>query len=205
MRRSKAYVVGIGGPVGAGKTTLINCLCTEMRDDHSIGVIVNDIHGSHDADYLQDIRVLETARIFSVVTGRTKKQIFRQHEDLNRQAIRQLSNRHEDVELIFIEGVGDRLDGRFYHSLVNYFIYVIDSSDGERLPLKGGFGISSSELLVVNKVDLIENDNGRLGKLSLNVQKARGIQSYVLAALERGLGVDHIALAIQKGILDMNA
>jgi len=205
MQSSKAFVVGIGGPVGAGKTTLINCLCTEMRDDCSIGVIVNDLHDSHDASYLQGIHVLESARIFSVVTGRVKKQIFRQNEDLNHQAIRQLSRRYDDIEIIFIEGVGDRLDSRFRHSLVNYFIYVIDSTDGERIPLKGGWGVSKSELLVVNKVDLIDKENGRLGRLSLNVQKVRGTRAYVLAALERGLGVNHIALAIKQHVLEFKS
>ena len=200
MRVSKAFVVGIGGPVGAGKTSLINCLCTEMRDEYSIGVIVNDIHGPHDANYLQGVRVLEAARIFSVVTGRVKKQIFRQNEDLNRRAIRQLHRRYDDIEIIFIEGVGDRLDSRFYHSLVNYFIYIIDSTDGERLPLKGASGIESSELLVVNKIDLLSRDNGRLGRLILNVQHVRGTRSYVLTALDQGLGVNHIALAIKRNI-----
>ncbi len=205
MQSSKAFVVGIGGPVGAGKTTLINCLCTEMRDDCSIGVIVNDLHGSHDASYLQGIHVLESARIFSVVTGRVKKQIFRQNEDLNHQAIRQLSRRYEDIEIIFIEGVGDRLDSQFRHSLVNYFIYIIDSTDGERIPLKGGRGVSKSELLVVNKVDLIDKENGRLGRISLNIQKVRGTRAYVLAALERGLGVNHIALAIKQHVLEFKS
>ena len=201
MRPSKAYVVEIGGPVGAGKTTLVNCLCTEMRDEYSIGVIVNDIHGPHDARYLQGVRVLETARIFSIVTGRVKRKIFRQNEDLNRQAVQQLSKRYDDIDIIFIEGVGDRMDSRFCHSLVNYFIYIIDSTDGERLPLKGGFGIKKSELLVVNKVDLLDPKKGRLGKLSLNIQKVRGTRTYVLAALERGLGVNHIAQAIKKDFL----
>ena len=200
MRISKVFVVGIGGPVGAGKTSLINCLCTEMRDEYSIGVIVNDIHGAHDANYLQGVRVLEAARIFSVVTGRVKKQIFRQNEDLNRWAIRQLRKRYDDIEIIFIEGVGDRLDSRFYHSLVNYFIYIIDSTDGERIPLKGATGIKSSELLVVNKIDLLRRDNGRLGRLILNVQHVRGTHSFVLTALEQGLGVNHIALAIKQNI-----
>ncbi len=198
MQNTAAYVVGIGGPVGAGKTTLFNCLCMELRDEYSIGVIVDDTHGTNDADYLQDTHILETSSILSVVTGKVNKQICLQKEDFYQKAIRLASARFDDLDIILIEDVDNRIDSRFARSIFNCFIYIIDASEWERLPPDVCAGISESEMLIVNKIDLLDSSSGCLGKLTLNIQKMRGTRTYVLAAIERGLGVNHIITGLQQ-------
>lgn len=192
MDAQSVFIVGIGGPVGSGKTTLLKCLCTELRDELSIGVITNDIHTRIDADYLASSEILARERIHSVITGQTKKGIFRYSPSRNQTVIDQLLEEIDDLELILVEGVGDRQDARFKPSMVDVFIYVIDANSGTSIPLKGGPGILTSDLLVVNKIDLLHNRRGPVGELSLNIQSVKEYGSYIFASLDTGYAVDRI-------------
>lgn len=192
MDAQPVVVIGIGGPVGSGKTTLLKCLCTELRDEKSIGVITNDIRSRVDADYLISSETLSKERIYPVVTGETKKGIFRYSPHRNLPIIEQLLEDIDDVDLILLEGVGDRQDARFNPSLVDAFIYVIDANSGVNIPLKGGPGIVSSDLLVVNKIDLVGDNPERIGQMALNIQSVRKQGVYLFAALDTGYAVDRI-------------
>jgi len=192
MYAQSCLVIGVGGPVGAGKTTLIKCLCTELRDDFSIGVIANDIRSTSDADHLINSAILDSDRIRSVVTGVTKKGVFRYHPGPNQEQVKLFRKSVHNLDLILIEGVADRQDARFSSDFVDDFIYVIDATAGTRIPLKGGPGITQSGLLVVNKVDLVEQQRQELGTLALNIQAMRQLRPYLFCALTTGLSVDQI-------------
>jgi len=150
----QAFTVGIGGPVGSGKTALVEALCRRLSDKHEIAVITNDIYTKEDAEFLVRREVLLSERVLGVETGSCPHTAIREDASVNLEAIRQLTDRFPDLELILLESGGDNLAATFSPELVDTSIYVIDVAEGDKIPRKGGPAITRSELLVINKVDL---------------------------------------------------
>lgn len=195
--------IGIGGPVGVGKTAIIRCLCLELREEFAIGVLANDIRGSFDADYLRSLAVLEADRIRPVQTGNSTAGFLNYNSEQNREELFNIQHDHGSMDLVFIEGVGDRLDAKFPPDLVNLFIYVIDCQSDSRLPLKGGPGIEDSRLLVVNKLDKYTKSGNyaSIGKLSLNIQTQRRGMPILFLSTETGFGVDLLTAFIRERLM----
>ena len=153
----RAFTVGIGGPVGSGKTALLHSLCKEMRDEYSIGVVTNDIFTREDADFLIRSNALEHDRIIAVETGGCPHAAIRDDISMNLFALEELMSRFKGkIDILFLESGGDNLAAHFSRELVDFSIYVIDVSGGDKIPRKGGPGITQSDLLVINKIDLAE-------------------------------------------------
>ena len=150
----KPVRIGIGGPVGSGKTALVDCLCKQMRDDYRLGVVTNDIFTREDMEFLVRSEALTPDRLMAVETGGCPHTAIREDASLNFEAIEKMVARFPDLELLFLESGGDNLAASFSPELVDASIYVIDVSGGDKIPRKGGPGITRSDLLVINKIDL---------------------------------------------------
>ena len=192
--------IGIGGPVGSGKTTLTEKLCKHMRDDFSIGVITNDIYTSEDAEALVRKQALSSDRIIGVETGGCPHTAIREDASINLQAIAQLNKRHNDLDVIFIESGGDNLAATFSPDLADLTIYVVSVAQGDDIPRKGGPAITRSDLLLVNKTDLAPHVGADLQRMREDAAKARPKLDTYFTDLRNNIGVSDIAtFIVQKG------
>lgn len=184
--------VGIGGPVGAGKTTLTEKLCAALANRCSMAVITNDIYTREDADYLTRAQVIPASRIRGVETGGCPHTAIREDASINLAAVAELRANFPDLDLILIESGGDNLAATFSPELADLSIYVIDTAAGQDIPRKKGPGVTRSDLLVVNKTDLAPYVGVDLALLESDTQKARGPRPYVMARLRANHGVDAV-------------
>jgi urease accessory protein len=188
----RAFTVGVGGPVGSGKTALLLQLCRALRDRHRLGVVTNDIFTREDAEFLQRNEALPASSIRAVETGGCPHAAIREDISHNLLALEQLM---EDIgpELLFVESGGDNLAAQYSRELVDYTVYVIDVAGGDKVPRKGGPGITQSDLLVVNKVDLAPHVGADLAVMERDARRMRGDGPTVFAQVNKGVGVPVIA------------
>lgn len=185
--------IGIGGPVGAGKTTLTAALSEVFRDTHSIGVITNDIYTQEDADALMRMQILPSDRIIGVETGGCPHTAIREDASINLLAVEQMKTRHPEIEIIVIESGGDNLSATFSPELADLTLYVIDVAAGEEIPRKGGPAITRSDILVINKTDLAPHVDADLSVMERDALKMRGTRPFVFTNLRSREGVSKIA------------
>ncbi|MGB0954634.1 MAG: urease accessory protein UreG [Panacagrimonas sp.] len=194
--------LGIGGPVGSGKTTLVEVLCKRMRDRHNLAVVTNDIYTREDERLLVAAQALPAERIMGVETGGCPHTAIREDASINLEAVERMSRRIPGLELIFIESGGDNLAATFSPELSDLTIYVIDVAGGEKIPRKGGPGITKADLLVINKIDLAEYVGADLEIMRRDTQRMRAARDFVMTDLKAGTGVDAIVSFIeQRGML----
>ena len=194
--------VGIGGPVGSGKTALTLALCEAMRDRYQVAVVTNDIYTREDADFLVRHGALEPERIMGVETGGCPHTAIREDASINLEAVDRLSRRF-DLDLVFIESGGDNLAATFSPELSDLTIYVIDVSAGEKIPRKGGPGITKSDLLVINKIDLAPLVGASLEVMNRDAKKMRGDKPFIFSNLKAETGLtDVIDFIIDQGMLN---
>ena len=192
--------VGIGGPVGAGKTALMEALCKRLRDTYSIVAITNDIYTREDAEILTRSGALQPERIMGVETGGCPHTAIREDCSLNLAAVAAMTKKFPDAELVLIESGGDNLAAMFSPELADISIFVIDVAQGEKIPRKGGPGITRSDLLVINKTDLAPYVGASLEVMERDTKRVRGARPFVMTNLRRGDGVADIAdFIIGKG------
>ena len=184
--------VGIGGPVGSGKTTLIEMLCKAMRETYSVAVITNDIYTKEDALILNRVQALPEDRIMGVETGGCPHTAIREDASINLSAIAEMTARHKNLDIIFIESGGDNLAATFSPDLADITLYVISVCQGEKIPRKGGPAISRSDLLIINKTDLAPHVNVRLDVMEDDTKKVRGDKPYVFADMLRREGLAQV-------------
>jgi urease accessory protein len=192
--------VGIGGPVGSGKTALMDLLCKRLRDRYDIAAITNDIYTKWDAEYLIRSGALSPDRIAGVETGGCPHTAIREDASANLAAIADMRARFPDLDLVLIESGGDNLAATFSPELADLTIYVIDVAAGDKIPSKGGPGITRSDLLVINKIDLAPHVGASLEVMERDAKRMRGERPFVFTNLRDGHGLDYIARFIeQKG------
>ena len=184
--------VGIGGPVGAGKTTLTAQLARALKDHHSIGVITNDIYTQEDAEALMRMQVLPQDRVIGVETGGCPHTAIREDASINLAAVAEMQERHADLEIVLIESGGDNLSATFSPELADVTLYVIDVAAGEEIPRKGGPAITRSDLLVINKTDLAPYVGASLEVMERDAARMRGALPFVFASLRHDKGVADI-------------
>ena len=204
MTNSRAPLrVGIGGPVGSGKTALLDVVCKRMRDDYDIAVVTNDIYTREDAEFLVRSQALPSERISAVETGGCPHTAIREDASMNLAAIADLNARFPNLEVVFIESGGDNLSATFSPELADLAIYVIDVAEGEKIPRKGGPGITRSDLLVINKIDLAPYVGASLEVMENDTKRMRGDRPYVFTNMKEGVGVDTIIEFIcREGMLE---
>ena len=196
--------IGVGGPVGSGKTALLESLCKAMRDDFNIAVVTNDIYTQEDAIILTRANALDADRIIGVETGGCPHTAIREDASMNLAAVEELTQRHANLDLIFVESGGDNLSATFSPELADLTIYVIDVAEGEKIPRKGGPGITKSDLLVINKMDLAPYVGADLGVMDSDTRRMRPNTPYVFTNLKTGEGLEVIiSFIIDKGMLRM--
>lgn len=192
--QERPFTIGIGGPVGSGKTHLLKALCELWRDQYSLGVVTNDIFTREDADFLLRHKVLSDDRIIGVETGGCPHAAIREDISLNLTALEDLTARFKNqLEFLFVESGGDNLAAHFSMELVDYSIYVIDVSGGDKIPRKGGPGITQSDLLVINKIDIAELVNSSLEIMDRDSKKMRGEGPHIFTSIKNGTGVKEVA------------
>jgi len=189
--RARSFTVGIGGPVGSGKTALLLALCRRLRDRHQLGVVTNDIFTKEDAEFLVRNDALPSDRIRAVETGGCPHTAIRDDISPNLVALDALM-RAKHPELLFVESGGDNLAAQFSRDLADYTIYVIDVSGGDKIPRKGGPGITQSDLLVINKTDLAKLVGADLGVMERDAKQMRGDGPFLLTQVTNDIGVDHV-------------
>jgi urease accessory protein len=190
--------VGIGGPVGSGKTALTEKLCKAMRDDYSVAVVTNDIYTREDADALIRMQALSSDRVVGVETGGCPHTAIREDASINLQAIADLNARIPDLDVVFIESGGDNLAATFSPDLADVTIYVISVCQGEEIPRKGGPGITRSDLLVINKKDLAPYVGVDLDVMNGDADRMRASRPFVFSDMKRGEGVDEIVRFLKE-------
>jgi urease accessory protein len=194
--------VGVGGPVGSGKTALLDALCKSLRGDYQIAVVTNDIYTREDAEFLTRSQALPAERIIGVETGGCPHTAIREDASMNLAAVAELLQRFPDLDLVFIESGGDNLAATFSPELADLTIYVIDVAEGEKIPRKGGPGITRSDLLVINKIDLAPHVGASLQVMDQDSKRMRAERPYVFSNLRTGEGVDAIvAFIVREGML----
>jgi urease accessory protein len=194
--------IGIGGPVGSGKTALMDALCKRLRDRYEIAAVTNDIYTSEDAEFLIKSEALMPDRIIGVETGGCPHTAIREDASMNLAAIDDLMKRFPMLDLILVESGGDNLAATFSPDLADLTIYVIDVAEGEKIPRKGGPGITRSDLLVINKIDLAPYVGASLQVMESDTKRMRGERPYVFTDLRRGIGLDVIvAFVTREGLL----
>ena len=189
--------VGIGGPVGSGKTALLEQLCKRLRDRYRIAAITNDIYTQEDAQILTRTRALDADRIMGVETGGCPHTAIREDASINLRAVEQMVERLGALDIVFVESGGDNLSATFSPELADITIYVIDVSAGEKIPRKGGPGITRSDLLVINKTDLAEMVGASLTVMDEDAKRMRAERPFLFAQVKHGQGVDEIIATIE--------
>ncbi|MBE0435351.1 MAG: urease accessory protein UreG [Methylomicrobium sp.] len=194
--------VGIGGPVGSGKTALVDALCKRMRDDFEIGVVTNDIYTREDQQFLIRSQALPEDRILGVETGGCPHTAIREDASMNLAAVEELCERWGNLDFVLVESGGDNLSATFSPELADLTIYVIDVSAGDKIPRKGGPGITRSDLLVINKIDLAPYVGASLEVMDRDAKKMRGDRPFVFTNLKTGEGLDLVdAFIVRAGML----
>lgn len=194
--------VGVGGPVGSGKTALLDALCKAMRDDYQLAVVTNDIYTKEDMQFLVNSEALSADRIVGVETGGCPHTAIREDASMNLAAVEDLSQAFPDLDLVFIESGGDNLSATFSPELADITIYVIDVAEGEKIPRKGGPGITRSDLLVINKIDLAPYVGASLEVMDSDTKRMRIDKPYVFTNLKIGQGLSVIIdLIVKEGML----
>jgi len=195
--------VGVGGPVGSGKTALLKQLCLALREYYDIAVVTNDIYTREDADFLLKHDALPADRILGVETGGCPHTAIREDASMNLAAIDDLQARHPKLELVLVESGGDNLSATFSPELSDLTLYVIDVSAGDKIPRKGGPGITKSDLLIINKIDIAEQVHASLEVMERDSKKMRGERPFVFTNLYDGAGLEEIIrFILDKGMLD---
>ncbi len=204
--RTEPLRVGVGGPVGSGKTTLVEALCKQMRARHELAVITNDIYTREDERLLVAAGALPAERIMGVETGGCPHTAIREDASINLEAVARMQQRFAQLELIFIESGGDNLAATFSPELSDLTIYVIDVSGGEKIPRKGGPGITKSDLLVINKTDLAPHVGASLEVMEHDARRMRGERPFVMTDLKSGTGLEQVVAFIEReGLLETPA
>ena len=184
--------VGVGGPVGSGKTALVERLCKKMRETYDIAVVTNDIYTKEDAEFLTRAGALAPERIVGVETGGCPHTAIREDASINLAAVSDIVRRWPDLELVFVESGGDNLAATFSPELADLTIYVIDVSAGDKIPRKGGPGVTRSDLLVINNIDLAPHVGADLDLMARDAAKMRGVKPVVFANMRDGTGLEAI-------------
>jgi len=193
--------IGVGGPVGSGKTALVETLCVRLRDRYDLAVITNDIYTQEDAQFLIRRGALPEERVLGVETGGCPHTAIREDASVNLEAVHQLIGRFPALEMLFVESGGDNLAATFSPELVDATIYVIDVAEGEKIPRKGGPGITRSDLLVINKIDLAPYVGADLGVMERDSKRMRGDRPFVFTNLRDGTGADLVVDWIRRELL----
>ena len=197
-----SYVkIGVAGPVGSGKTALIESLNRKMAGDYSIGVITNDIYTKEDAEFLCKNSVLPKERIVGVETGGCPHTAIREDASMNLEAVDEMIEKFPDIQIMFIESGGDNLSATFSPELADATIFVIDVAEGDKIPRKGGPGITRSDLLVINKIDLADMVGASLEVMERDSKRMRGERPFVFTNIRGGEGVDQIVAWIRRSVL----
>jgi urease accessory protein len=194
--------IGIGGPVGSGKTALLDLLCKAMRDTYQIAVVTNDIYTQEDAMFLTASNALAADRIIGVETGGCPHTAIREDASMNLAAIEDLSQKFNNLDIIFVESGGDNLSATFSPELADLTIYVIDVAEGEKIPRKGGPGITRSDLLIINKIDLAPYVGASLEIMESDTKRMRGEKKFVFTNLKKSIGLEEIInFIVKEGML----
>ena len=193
--------IGVAGPVGSGKTALIERLTRELKDSYSIGVITNDIYTKEDAEFLTKNSILPKERIIGVETGGCPHTAIREDASMNLEAVDEIAKRFSDVEIVIIESGGDNLSATFSPDLADVTIFVIDVSGGEKIPRKGGPGITRSDLLIINKIDLAPYVGANLEIMESDARRMRNGSPFVFTNLVTNEGLESVILWIKKYVL----
>jgi len=194
--------VGVGGPVGSGKTALVDALCKRLRERYQIAVVTNDIYTYEDAQFLIRSGALAEERIIGVETGGCPHTAIREDASMNLAAVAQLSQRFPDLDLVMVESGGDNLAATFSPELSDLTLYVIDVAAGDKIPRKGGPGITKSDLLIINKIDLAPYVGASLEVMERDARKMRGERPFIFSNLKTGTGLNEIiAFIVQRGLL----
>jgi urease accessory protein len=202
MANNQVLRVGIGGPVGSGKTALVNALCKQMRGKYQIAVVTNDIYTKEDAQFLIRNEALEEGRIIGVETGGCPHTAIREDASINLSAIDELCRSFPNLDMVMVESGGDNLAATFSPELSDLTIYVIDVAAGDKIPRKGGPGITKSDLLVINKIDLAPHVGASLEIMERDAKKMRGEKPFTFTNLKDGIGTDQIErFIINQGLL----
>ncbi len=201
-RENMGYVkIGIGGPVGSGKTAIIERLTRKLSGEYSIGVVTNDIYTKEDAEFLIKNSALPPERIVGVETGGCPHTAIREDASMNLEAVEELTNKFQDIEIVFIESGGDNLSATFSPELADATIYVIDVAEGDKIPRKGGPGITRSDLLVINKIDLAPYVGASLEVMDRDSKRMRGSKPFLFTNLITNEGLDAVINWIKRSVL----
>ena len=198
---SGAVRLGVGGPVGSGKTALVDALCKRMRNQYQLAVVTNDIFTREDMEFLVRSEALPPDRIVGVQTGGCPHTAIREDASLNFDALDEMTNRHPGLDLVFLESGGDNLAASFSPELVDASIYVIDVSGGDKIPRKGGPGVTRSDLLVINKIDLAPHVGASLEVMARDSRLGRGDRPFVFTNMKTGQGLDEVVAWIERELL----
>lgn len=206
MKKKQILRIGVGGPVGSGKTALLRQLCLTLRDKYNIAVVTNDIYTREDAEFLTRNEALAPDRIMGVETGGCPHTAIREDASMNLAAIEELQSRHDNLDFVLVESGGDNLSATFSPELSDLTIYVIDVSAGDKIPRKGGPGITKSDLLIINKIDVAELVGASLDVMKRDTLKMRGDKPFVFSNMKIKQGLDDIIAFIEtEGMLTINA
>lgn len=190
--------IGVCGPVGSGKTALIECLTRKMNEQYSLGVITNDIYTQEDAEFMSKNSVLPSERIIGVETGGCPHTAIREDASMNLEAVEEMQEKFPDIEILFIESGGDNLTATFSPELADFTIFVIDVAQGDKIPRKGGPGIMRSDLLIINKIDLAPYVGASLSIMEADAKKMRGDKPFLFTNIRSKEGVDAVIEWIKK-------
>ncbi|MEE4377868.1 MAG: urease accessory protein UreG [Candidatus Competibacteraceae bacterium] len=203
MNPKQTLRVGVGGPVGSGKTALVEALCRALRERYAVAVVTNDIYTQEDAQFLARHNALAVERIIGVETGGCPHTAIREDASMNLTAVEQLCARFPGLDLVLVESGGDNLSATFSPELADLTIYVIDVAAGDKIPRKGGPGITRSDLLVINKIDLAPYVGASLEVMERDTRRMRGERPFVFSNLKTGQGLEAIiAFVLDKGMLE---
>ena len=200
----KPVRIGVGGPVGSGKTALLDCLCKAMRDRYQLAVVTNDIFTKEDMEFLVRSEALSSDRIIGVETGGCPHTAIREDASINFDAVDEMQQRFPNLDILFLESGGDNLAASFSPELVDASIYVIDVAGGDKVPRKGGPGITRSDLLVINKTDLAPYVGANLSVMDRDSRLMRGKKPFVFTNLKTRVGVDEVVTWIRRELLFEN-
>ncbi len=202
--RNEPLRVGVGGPVGSGKTALVGWLCKKLRDDYDMAVVTNDIYTREDAEFLIRHEALTPDRVVGVETGGCPHTAIREDASINLEAVEGLVTRHGPLDLVIIESGGDNLAATFSPELSDLTLYVIDVAAGDKIPRKGGPGITRSDLLIINKTDLAPHVGASLEVMDRDARKQRGERPFLFTNLKTGEGVDAVReFVVKQGLLEV--